>query len=104
MAQAKQILGAAVLGGIVAAKLYGLHKYQQWRSSRSIEASPGWRNRRSFAGLPRRKQREIIYAKRAQVKDLENITYGAGYSTVGGRRRRRHSFLTRNKYGLSLGG
>lgn len=94
----KQAFGAVGLGGLVAGKLWLVNKYQQFRHGRDPHRQPAWNNRRSFSRLPRRKQREIIYGKRAQLKDLEQITYG-GYQQRGGKRRR-HTWVTRNPWGL----
>ena len=69
----------AIAAPIFAAKGYLLSKYLRWKKGRQLENQPGYNNRRYFAKLPRRKQREVIYARRARVRDLEAITYGPGY-------------------------
>ena len=86
----QKLLGVGLIGAL-GAKLYLYHKYRQWKASHALENQPGWRNRRSFASMPRAKQRQIIYGKRANVRDLENITYGSGYSP-------RSLSLTRNRW------
>lgn len=79
MASFKDAALLTAAGAAIAGKLYLYHRYRKWRNSQQLENQPAWRNRRSFAKLPRRKQREIIYAKRASVRDLESISYGPGY-------------------------
>ena len=75
----KTIAGLALVGGILGGKAYLLHKYLAWRKGHQVTESPGFRNRRSFGTLPRRQQSAIIYAKRAQLRDLESIR-NRGYS------------------------
>lgn len=82
------LAGAGVLG-LLAGKLWGYRAYQRVMGGGSSKRGPGYYNRRSFARLPRRKQRTIIYDKRAQLRDFEGIAYGPGYSPRYARRRRR---------------
>ena len=88
MATVKQGLALAGVAGVLGLKGYALHRYLGWRRGRQPESSTGWNNRRGFGALPRRKQLQVIYGKRAQLKDFETIAYG-GY---GPRRRRRRRF------------
>ena len=81
-------LGIAALGGLLGGKLYLYHKYRSLMNRGDVTRQPGFWNRRSFGALARRKQRAIIYAKRAQLRDFEGIAY-SGYAPLGGRRRHR---------------
>lgn len=74
-------------GALLGGKIYLFHKYRQWKKRRALENQPGYNNRRFFAKLPRRKQREIIYRKREALRDLESISYGAGYQPYQRRRK-----------------
>lgn len=91
-----QKLAVGALGLGLGAKIYLLKRFGFFGhgGGGSDSTGPAWNNRRSFGGLPRRKQREIIYGKRAQLRDFENITYG-GYAPLGRRRRRSVSSLFR---------
>lgn len=84
MASLTQMAGAAGLGLVLGGKVWGLHKLNEFRKRFQPEHQPAWNNRRSFARLPKRKQRELIYRKRQQLRDYEGITYGP----QGPRRRR----------------
>lgn len=82
----RQTVAVTALGSILGGKLWLIHKYRQWSTGHNVAEQPGFRNRRSFAFLPRRKQRAVVYAKRAQLRDFESIAYGPGY--MPGHRRR----------------
>lgn len=84
----KRNLALGLLGGALAGKVWLFNKYRSLTHKKEAAESPAWHNRRSFGALPRRKQREIIYGKRAQLRDFESITY-RGYAPLGTRRRRR---------------
>jgi len=94
----KTLLGGAVLGAL-GAKIYLFKKFRDLQSGGGGGATPAWMDRRTFGGLPRRKQREVVYAKRAQLRDLESIAY-SGYRPrrSSGGQQRRHTFLTRNRW------
>lgn len=90
--RAKDTALAAGVAAALGLKFYGLEKYVQWRRRRKLENQPAWNNRRSFAQLPKRKQRELIYRKRDQLRDYEGISYGPGYVPRAGRQPRRRLF------------
>lgn len=81
------VAGAGVLG-LLAGKLWGYRAYQRVMGGNATRG-PGFNNRRSFARLPRRKQRQVIYGKRVQLRDFEGIAYGPGYSPRARAQRRR---------------
>lgn len=89
MATLGEKIGGSLLLGAVGTKLYLMKRFRALGHGKRDGTEPGssaWNNRRSFARLPRRKQREMIYRKRAQLREFESITYGGGF---GLRRRRR---------------
>lgn len=73
-------------GGLLAAKLYLVHKYLGYRKRKQQEAEGVGIGPAKFAKLPRRRQQQVLYYKRGVVRELEG-TYHRG-----DRPRRRRAF------------
>jgi hypothetical protein len=76
--------GALVAGGgagaaaLIGGKVWVGSKWLEWRKNRAKSKRGEGLDRRQFAGLPRKKQADVLYYRRGQVKDLESI-YKRGY-------------------------
>jgi len=90
--------GIGLLGGLAYAKVKVFKGLQHLRGGGEggIENSHGYNNRRGFSKLSRRKQGEVLYRRRAQIRDFENIR-SRGY-TPGGQRSRSRFGVQRRRF------
>lgn len=80
MANPLKILGgAAALGGVLALKGLIIHGYLKRREAKLKMLRS---NRLQFSKLPRVKQRAVLYYRRGQLADIQNI-YAKGYTRKG---------------------